>query len=198
MPLSIKNAGGPAGQLKIKGPVSILGQVGPAAPIEDGTFAHPYTLLTNGVSVFKTYNPSSPAYNISWRSSGYAAINFKFTMPTVYFPNSCYIKAGISNVNPWSSSYLTAIDTYIGILPIGNTTTTLATADDGGGNYAAPDDGTYGSFSNSHSVLTSGDLNATTPGTDYILSVTTYNSTYSSLGDPVPSNHSVRVVIWVG
>ena len=111
MPFNIKSNGGPAGQLKIGGSVSVTaGNV--AGPVQDGSQAHPFILPTNGMSLYKTFSATPGVTPGTFRGPNYYGIYFKFTMPTLTLGQSLRILGGIGRGDPYS---VADVDSYMNL-----------------------------------------------------------------------------------
>jgi len=138
MPFNIKNVNNnPTGQFKVGGPVTILSAA--ATPFQDGTFAHPFLLATDGVSVYKELSATPGVTLPTWRGSSYYGIYFKFTMPSLSGLQKLRILCGVSSQYPFNHS--STLDAYMGIHSTADSTSPLSFDDDAGTGYAPPGEG---------------------------------------------------------
>lgn len=190
MPFNIKNLNNnPGGQLKLGGPVTILSAAAAAPPFQDGTFAHPFLLSTDGVSLYEQLNATPGVTLPTFRGGNFYGLYFKFTMPTITGLQKLRILGGISPVHPYANS---DVDSYMGIHSVSNSTIVLSQDDDQGGNIAPPGESIFRSGASKIDINVNGSSSGGAPpdggigtfvaGTQYIICVTTYGSNRTTGG----------------
>lgn len=185
MPFNIKNVNNnPTGQFKVGGSVAISSG-GASVPFQDGTFAHPFLLATDGISVAKQINATT---QIGWTAlPSHYGVYFKFTMPSLTGTQKLRILNMASSVHPFPDPPSSTLDAYMGIHNTNNGTVVIAEDDDSGAGYAPPGGPNFAGGSSRIDIHADGSANpggsssgTFIAGVQYTICCTTYSSNIST------------------